>query len=165
MDHIRIFFRKKRKEKSSDKTLPNHFDWSRHRSDGRLPLLRRLEARHLLVCGSDADRDRNILTKDTTMKSKSIEWEISEQSFSQDLISKDHRWHISKKQTGHNEPEFFMSNVSRALRRREWRRPAAAGAAFPRPFPYGRQRSACRRRGCPSSSGGAGSEWPQRFCR
>ena len=49
------------------------------------------------------------------MKSKSIEWEISEQSFSQDLISKDHRWHISKKQTGHNEPEFFMSNFDLLL--------------------------------------------------
>jgi len=49
------------------------------------------------------------------MESKSIEWEISEQSLSQDLISKDHRWHISKKQIGHNEPEFFMSNYDLLL--------------------------------------------------
>ena len=49
------------------------------------------------------------------MEFKTIEWEISEQSLSQDLISKDHRWHISKKQTGHNEPEFFMSNYDLLL--------------------------------------------------
>ncbi len=49
------------------------------------------------------------------MESKTIEWEISEQSLSQDLISKDRRWHISKKQTGHNEPEFFMSNYDLLL--------------------------------------------------
>ena len=55
--------------------------------------------------------------------------------------------------------------VSRAWRRRGWRRPAAAGAASPRPFPCGRRRSAYRSWGCPSSSGGAGSEWPRQFCR
>ena len=55
--------------------------------------------------------------------------------------------------------------VSRAWRRRGWSRPAAGGAASPRPFPCGRRRSAYRSWGCPSSSGAADSEPPRQSCR
>ncbi len=44
-----------------------------------------------------------------------IEWEVSEQNLSQELSSKDKRWHITKKQTGNKEPEFFMSNYDLLL--------------------------------------------------
>lgn len=44
-----------------------------------------------------------------------IEWEVSEKDFTQELTSKDRRWHISKKKTGHKEPEFFMSNYDLLL--------------------------------------------------
>jgi hypothetical protein len=44
-----------------------------------------------------------------------IEWEVSEQNLTQELTSKDRRWHISKKQTGRKEPEFFMSNYDLLL--------------------------------------------------
>ena len=38
-----------------------------------------------------------------------IEWKITEQNLSQELVSKDNRWHISKKQKGESKPEFFLS--------------------------------------------------------
>ncbi len=38
-----------------------------------------------------------------------IEWEVAEQNITQELVSKDKRWHISKKQTGNKTPEFFLS--------------------------------------------------------
>lgn len=44
-----------------------------------------------------------------------IEWEVSEQNLTQELTSKDRRWHISKKQKGTTEPQFFMSNYDLLL--------------------------------------------------
>ena len=38
-----------------------------------------------------------------------IEWKITEQNLSQELVSKDNRWHISRTQKGKSEPEFFLS--------------------------------------------------------
>ncbi len=38
-----------------------------------------------------------------------IEWKITEQNLSQELVSTDNRWHISKKQKGESKPEFFLS--------------------------------------------------------
>ena len=38
-----------------------------------------------------------------------IEWKITEQNLSQELVSKDNRWYISKTQKGKSEPEFFLS--------------------------------------------------------
>ena len=38
-----------------------------------------------------------------------IEWQITEQNLSQELVSKDNRWHISRTQKGKSEPEFFLS--------------------------------------------------------
>lgn len=39
-----------------------------------------------------------------------IEWKITEQNLSQELVSKDNRWHISRTQKGNAEPEFFLSH-------------------------------------------------------
>lgn len=39
-----------------------------------------------------------------------IEWKITEQNLSQELVSTDNRWHISKTQKGNAEPEFFLSH-------------------------------------------------------
>lgn len=44
-----------------------------------------------------------------------IEWKVTEQNVSQELVSKDNRWHISKKQEGAKEPEFFMTNYDLLL--------------------------------------------------
>lgn len=44
-----------------------------------------------------------------------IEWEVSEQNLTQELTSKDRRWHISKTQKGTTEPQFFMSNYDLLL--------------------------------------------------
>ncbi len=44
-----------------------------------------------------------------------IEWKISEQNLSQELISADSRWHISKTQKGTENPTFFMSNYDLLL--------------------------------------------------
>ena len=44
-----------------------------------------------------------------------IQWEVTDQSVTQELVSKDHRWHISKSQKGHDEPRFFMSNYDLLL--------------------------------------------------
>ncbi len=38
-----------------------------------------------------------------------IEWKITEQNLSQELVSQDNRWHISRTQKGKSEPEFFLS--------------------------------------------------------
>lgn len=38
-----------------------------------------------------------------------IEWKIPEQMLSQELVSTDNRWHISKTRSGDAEPEFFLS--------------------------------------------------------
>ena len=38
-----------------------------------------------------------------------IEWQITEQNLSQELVSKDNRWHIFRTQKGKSEPEFFLS--------------------------------------------------------
>ena len=38
-----------------------------------------------------------------------IEWEVSDQNLTQELVSKDKRWHISKTQKGSAEPQFFLS--------------------------------------------------------
>ena len=38
-----------------------------------------------------------------------IEWKITEQNLSQELVSTDNRWHISRTQKGKSEPEFFLS--------------------------------------------------------
>ena len=53
-----------RKEVDGENTFPGHPDRSRHRSGSCLPLLRRLETCDLLVCGSDADRDCDILKQE-----------------------------------------------------------------------------------------------------
>lgn len=44
-----------------------------------------------------------------------IEWKISEQNLSQELISADSRWHISKTQKGTEKPTFFMFNYDLLL--------------------------------------------------
>ena len=41
-----------------------------------------------------------------------IEWKISEQNLSQELISADSRWHISKTQKGTEKPTFSPSLLS-----------------------------------------------------
>lgn len=38
-----------------------------------------------------------------------IEWKITEQNLSQELVSQDNRWHIFRTQKGKSEPEFFLS--------------------------------------------------------
>lgn len=52
------------KEVDGENTFPGHPDRSRHRSGSCLPLLHRLETCDLLVCGSDADRDCDILKQE-----------------------------------------------------------------------------------------------------
>lgn len=44
-----------------------------------------------------------------------IEWKIPEQMLSQELVSTDNRWHISKTQSGHAEPKFFLTNYDLLL--------------------------------------------------
>ena len=44
-----------------------------------------------------------------SMTMSKIEWKITEQNLSQELVSTDNRWHISKKQKGESKPEFFLS--------------------------------------------------------
>ena len=44
-----------------------------------------------------------------------IEWKMTEQNLSQELVSADNRWHISKRQEGHAEPKFFLSNYDLLL--------------------------------------------------
>ena len=44
-----------------------------------------------------------------------IEWKVTEQNLSQELVSSDNRWHISKTQEGHAEPKFFLSNYDLLL--------------------------------------------------
>ena len=45
-----------------------------------------------------------------------IEWKITEQMLSQELVSTDNRWHISKTQSGgHAEPKFFLTNYDLLL--------------------------------------------------
>lgn len=44
-----------------------------------------------------------------------IEWKVTEQNVTQELVSRDHRWHISRKQEGAKEPEFFMTNYDLLL--------------------------------------------------
>lgn len=43
------------------------------------------------------------------MPELTIEWEVSDQNLTQELVSKDRRWHISKTQKGTAEPQFFLS--------------------------------------------------------
>lgn len=44
-----------------------------------------------------------------------IEWKVTEQNVTQELVSTDNRWHISKKQEGTKEPGFFMTNYDLLL--------------------------------------------------
>ncbi len=44
-----------------------------------------------------------------------IDWKVTEQNLSQELVSSDNRWHISKTQEGHSEPKFFLSNYDLLL--------------------------------------------------
>ena len=44
-----------------------------------------------------------------------IEWKIPEQMLSQELVSTDNRWHISKTQSGHSDAEFFLTNYDLLL--------------------------------------------------
>ena len=44
-----------------------------------------------------------------------IEWKIPEQMLSQELVSTDNRWHISKTQSGHADAEFFLTNYDLLL--------------------------------------------------
>ena len=44
-----------------------------------------------------------------------IEWKIPEQMLSQELVSTDNRWHISKTQSGDADAEFFLSNYDLLL--------------------------------------------------
>jgi len=44
-----------------------------------------------------------------------IEWKVTEQNITQELTSKDNRWHITKRQEGTKEPEFFMTNYDLLL--------------------------------------------------
>lgn len=44
-----------------------------------------------------------------------IEWKVTEQNVTQELVSKDNRWHIRKKQEGDEPPEFFLSNYDLLL--------------------------------------------------
>lgn len=44
-----------------------------------------------------------------------IEWKIPEQMLSQELVSTDNRWHISKQSEGHAEPKFFLTNYDLLL--------------------------------------------------
>ena len=44
-----------------------------------------------------------------------IEWKIPEQMLSQELVSTDNRWHISKTQSGHSDAEFFLTNCDLLL--------------------------------------------------
>ena len=40
-----------------------------------------------------------------------IEWKITEQNLSQELVSQDNRWHIFRTQKGKSEPEFFSFSM------------------------------------------------------
>ena len=44
-----------------------------------------------------------------------IEWKIPEQMLSQELVSTDNRWHISKTQSGDADAEFFLTNYDLLL--------------------------------------------------
>ena len=44
-----------------------------------------------------------------------IKWKVTEQNVTQELVSEDNRWHISKKQEGTKEPGFFMTNYDLLL--------------------------------------------------
>ena len=44
-----------------------------------------------------------------------IEWKITEQMLSQELVSTDNRWHISKTQSGDADAEFFLTNYDLLL--------------------------------------------------
>ncbi|MDD4818550.1 MAG: hypothetical protein PHI85_11350 [Victivallaceae bacterium] len=44
-----------------------------------------------------------------------IEWKVTEQNLSQELVSSDNRWHISKTQSGNADPKFFLSNYDLLL--------------------------------------------------
>jgi len=44
-----------------------------------------------------------------------IEWKVTEQNISQELVSSDNRWHISKNQEGNESPKFFLSNYDLLL--------------------------------------------------
>ena len=44
-----------------------------------------------------------------------IEWKVTEQNFLQEMVSADNRWHISKTQSGHADPRFFLSNYDLLL--------------------------------------------------
>lgn len=46
---------------------------------------------------------------------KPIQWKITEQNVSQELVSDDERWHISKKQSGTADAVFFLSNYDLLL--------------------------------------------------
>ncbi len=46
---------------------------------------------------------------------KKIEWKLTEQNLSQEMVSTDNRWHISKTQSGHADPTFFLSNYDLLL--------------------------------------------------
>ena len=55
---------------------------------------------------------------------KKIEWKVTEQNLSQELVSSDNRWHISKTQEGSAKPKFFLSNYDLLLT------PHGAGADY-----------------------------------
>jgi len=44
-----------------------------------------------------------------------IKWMVTEQNLSQQLVSDDNRWHISKTQNGHADSAFFLSNYDLLL--------------------------------------------------
>ena len=57
-----------------------------------------------------------------------IEWKIPEQMLSQELVSTDNRWHISKTQSGHADAEFFLTRACRRGVLSDQLRPAAESA-------------------------------------
>ena len=44
-----------------------------------------------------------------------IDWKVTEQNLSQELVSSDNRWHISKTQEGDADAEFFLTNYDLLL--------------------------------------------------
>ena len=49
------------------------------------------------------------------MNRKKINWKVQNQEINQDITSEDNRWHISRKQKGHDDPTLFLTNYDLLL--------------------------------------------------
>ena len=49
------------------------------------------------------------------MNQKKINWKVQTQEINQDITSEDNRWHISRKQKGHDDPTLFLTNYDLLL--------------------------------------------------